>query len=499
MYFKIKSNIINRNYGSFGYITDNRNYGYKKADNTDNDIGDKIVSQSGAIFLSALRQKAQHIDSIIENITKRFENIDTKILYKDAIEFYSMLEQDGFIVSGETLSECDKKDSKFLYKMLKSGFKTNNCHPKTKSNKKTQDFLDQYFNGEPQLTNLHMEITSKCNERCVHCYIPNDKKVSQIETGLFYNILKQCREMNLLHLTISGGEPMLHKNFINFLKKCNEYNLSVNILSNLTLLNKEIIEEMKMNGLLGVQVSLYSMTPQIHDSITQLEGSFELTKNAILKLKENDVPLQISCPIMKQNKNSYTDVLNWAKTHNIHVGCDYVLIGKCDHTTQNLKSRLSISDIKKVIENKIKEEPEYLDRIKSDSEEKKQNTPNDIVCSICHSSICIGDNGNVYPCAGWQSYVVGNANQTYLREIWNNSPKIRYLRGLRKKDFPKCIHCLDKDYCTMCMVRNANEHPFGDPLVVNDFFCKIARLNKEMVENKAKHLCTGQQISHETI
>ena len=159
--------------------------------------------------------------------------------------------------------------------------------------------------------------------------------------------------MKLLHLTLSGGEPMLHKNFFDFLRKCKEYDFSVNVLSNLTLLNDEIIKEMKANHLLGVQVSLYSMDSNIHDEITQMKGSFEKTKNAILKLIENDIPLQISCPIMKQNKNCYNDVINWAKKHNIHVGDDYVIIARYNHTTQNLSSRLSINDIKEVINEKI--------------------------------------------------------------------------------------------------------------------------------------------------
>ncbi len=294
--------------------------------------------------------------------------------------------------------------------------------------------------------------------------------------------------MKLLHLTLTGGEPMLHKNFVDFLKKCKEYNLSVNVLSNLTLLNDEIIEEMKTNRLLGVHVSLYSMDSKIHDAITQIKGSFEITKSAILKLKENDVPLQISCPIMKQNKNYYRDVLNWAKIHNIHVGCDYVIIARFDHTTQNLRNRLSINDIKEVINEKIANEPKYLELMEKESEKKKNSTSDDIVCSVCHSSICIADNGNVYPCAGWQDYVVGNVNKTSLKDIWNNSKKVQYLRNLRKRDFPKCIQCLEKDYCTMCMVRNANEHPLGDPLAVNEFFCNIAKLNKKIVQNRNKIL-----------
>jgi hypothetical protein len=52
---------------------------------------------------------------------------------------------------------------------------------------------------------------------------------------------------------------------------------------------------------------------------------------------------------------------------------------------------------------------------------------------------------------------------------------------LRRSDFPKCSQCDDKYYCTMCMVRNANENPLGDPLVVSDYFCKVANINKKMM------------------
>ena len=46
-----------RNYESFGYITDNRNFGYKKKDQNETNIGDKIKSESGAVFLSVLEKK----------------------------------------------------------------------------------------------------------------------------------------------------------------------------------------------------------------------------------------------------------------------------------------------------------------------------------------------------------------------------------------------------------------------------------------------------------
>jgi radical SAM protein with 4Fe4S-binding SPASM domain len=246
---------------------------------------------------------------------------------------------------------------------------------------------------------------------------------------------------------------------------------------------------MKANPLLGVQVSLYSMNPIIHDEITQMKGSFEKTKNAILKLIDNDIPLQISCPIMRQNRDCYNDVIQWAKRHKVHVGADYVIIAGYNHTTQNLKCRLSIDEIKEVISSKIVSDTNYLEQIELSAEERKDITSNDFVCSICRFSICITENGNVYPCAGWQDYIVGNVKETSLKNIWDNSEKVQYLRDLRKKDFPICIQCADKEYCTMCMVRNANESPSGDPLAVNEFFCSIARFNKKiMLEWKEKSL-----------
>lgn len=482
MFFKQKSNIMFRNYESFGYITDNRNFGYKPTDDNKNNIGDKILSESGAVFFSVLDRKPQTLNDLAEKINNHFTDIDIETIKDDARDFYCMLEQDGFVVSGETIQECEKKDTKFSYKIIepeiiKKDYSPTIIHPE----KSTQEFFEEYFKGKPQLTNLHIEITSKCNERCIHCYIPHNNKISDIEPDLFYDVLRQCRNMRLLHLTLSGGEPMLHQSFCDFLRKCKEYDFSVNVLSNLTLLNDKIIKEMKINPLLGVQVSLYSMNPNIHDEITQMKGSFEKTKNGILKLIENDIPLQISCPIMKQNKNSYNDVKNWAKKHKIRIVDDYVIIARYDHTTQNLNNRLSINEVEEVINDIVVNDTSYLEQMEKEVEKKRNITSNDFVCSVCHSSICIADNGNVYPCAGWQDYNIGNVKETSLEDIWNNSEKIQYLRGLLRKDFPKCIQCLDKEFCTMCMVRNANEDPLGDPLAVNEYFCNIAKLNRKMM------------------
>lgn len=480
MYFQRRANILFRDYGSFGYITDNRNFGYKQFNNTNNDIGDKIISQSGAVFFSVLSNNPQTLEELANKLSVLFLDVNINIIKSDAVEFYRLLETDGFIVSGETSQECLKKDIEFPY--YSNCISTNKSSLlKNKLENSTQDFFESYFINNPQLLNIHLEITSKCNERCVHCYLPNENKTNSLSADLFYSIIEQCYKMHVFNITISGGEPMLHQNFLEFIKKCHDYNFSLNILSNLTLLNETILQEFKRNKLLSIQTSLYSMDPEIHDSITQKKGSFEKTKNAILTLIKNNIPLQISCPILKQNLSSYKNVVNWGNAHNINVNSDYVIIGQYNHTNQNLDNRISLNEAKHVVRQKIVDNPQYLQKLENDAEEKKNQKPEDYICNVCQSSICISENGEVYPCAGWQDYIVGNLSKDTLHDIWQESPKIKYLRNLRRKDFPECIHCTERQYCTMCLVRNANEDPKGDPLSVNKYFCELAKFDKSIV------------------
>ena len=98
----------------------------------------------------------------------------------------------------------------------------------------------------------------------------------------------------------------------------------------------------------------------------------------------------------------------------------------------------------------------------------------------------------VFP--GFQFFPVGNCYKQTLKEVWENSPQIKYLRSLRGKDIPKCIHCKDRNYCSMCLVRNFNET--GDMLKVAEHFCKVAELNHQIVDELHARLAAECQTEH---
>jgi uncharacterized radical SAM superfamily Fe-S cluster-containing enzyme len=203
-------------------------------------FNDRVTDASGSVFLAALSRKPQTVDELAAKIAMSFTGVDVDTIKQDAIQFYKMLEEGGFIISGLTAEELDKKDTRFSYKDFKSENKDSAIGTRL-TDKKSQDYLEDYFKEHPHLVSMQIEITSRCNERCVHCYIPHQNKLHDMEKSLFYSVLEQCREMGVLDLTISGGEPMCHPYFADFLRKLKEYDFPVAILSNLTLLNNRVV------------------------------------------------------------------------------------------------------------------------------------------------------------------------------------------------------------------------------------------------------------------
>jgi len=257
----------------------------------------------------------------------------------------------------------------------------------------------------------------------------------------------------------------------------------INILSNALLINEETCEFLKEIDISNIQISLYSMNPNEHDLITKVKGSHKTTLSAIELLIEQDIPVQISCPVMKANKNSYKDVAKYAYSKKAKSGVDFIIMAQSNLDTNNLANRLTLEEIEEHLKKQIESDERYKQHIQFLVDEQPETIikPETPICAVGNKMLCVGADGNYYPCAGWQGYVIGNAKEKSLQEIWFNSEKLKFLRGITHQSFPQCLNCPDRLACSICLARNYNESD-GDMFKINEFFCKAAKLNNRVVD-----------------
>lgn len=463
----------------FGYITNQMT----RFDRTYNDIG--------ADFLNELSRKPQKIEEIVGRLVKLYKDVDYDTLFSDFKEFIEDLERSRFVVTGNSPEELDAKDPDFSYsrgnpKTIVEDFSQDT---REQVDDNTQDFMLDASQRKPRLNAIQFELTSRCNERCIHCYIPNDKKNTggDMPTEKVFSLIDEFADMGGIHVTLSGGEVFLHKDIIRIMQHCREKDMQISILSNLIALKDIQIPFIKAANVSLIQVSLYSMIPEHHDKITTVKGSFDKTKAAIEKLVAADIPVQISCPLMQANKDDYRDVLKYAQSLNIKAQTDYIMMAEANFCTDNLANRLTLEQTEKVIRDIIEYDIDYhngMEKMKPISEEIKfdlERFKRQPLCGAGINDCCITENGDVYPCAGWQAMVVGNVYQQSLKDIWENSEKLKMIRRITQGDFPQCLECEARDYCAMCLVRNYNESN-GDMFKINKHFCDVAFINKRLAE-----------------
>ncbi len=445
---------------------------------------DRTYSESGRVFLETLSRKPQTLETLLEKITQKFDGVSEDEVKIDLIDFLQSLEKDRYIVFGENEHELSKKEPHFTYAENPKTAIYNYMQNPDDAVKyaDTSEVLFAEYLERPRIHGCQIETTSCCNERCLHCYIPHELKTEILPYETIESVLKQLNELGTLGLTLSGGEVLSHPDIAKILRKARELDFSISILSNLTLLSSELIKAIKEANPSLVQTSLYSTIPAEHDHITQIKGSFAKTTAAIDALIAENIPVQISCPVMKSNFRSYKNVLQYAQERKCKAQTDFIMMARYDFSTENLAERLDLKETEELIRDIMAYDKEYTELIDTPVKKKsREEEAKEAICGVGRDNLCIAASGVVYPCSGWQGMALGNVKEQPVKDIWERSPKMLELRSITKGSIPQCMDCEDRQFCAPCLVRNFNESN-GDYLKVNPHFCRAAKINRKIVE-----------------
>jgi len=190
----------------------------------------------------------------------------------------------GSCASGEG---CDSPDSAFVDYCLEEGLLT-----RESVSVQRPPLVPA---SDPSLRYLELQITSRCNLRCRHCYL-GDSEPRELTVAQILNILKEFEDMQGLRVLITGGEPLLHSRFSEVNALFQDLSLRRVLFTNGLLLKKDVLRTLKVHE---IQVSIDGMR-EAHDSVRG-DGTWAVSIGAIRNAVDAGFDVSVSTMVHRGN------------------------------------------------------------------------------------------------------------------------------------------------------------------------------------------------------
>jgi radical SAM protein with 4Fe4S-binding SPASM domain len=278
-----------------------------------------------------------------------------------------------------------------------------------------------------------IEISTACHLHCAHCYIPaperslkkeltvlrQEKELSDSEIFL---VIDQLAEMGCLLLTLTGGEIFIKKTIFDILRHAHESGFVLELFTSATPLTPDKISALAELNVGRVQVSVYSHSPEIHDSFTGSPGSWERSVAAIRLMAESGLHVELVCSIVPDNYSDLMKIRELAESLGASCSYGYPITARTDGNFDTHSLRLNKEEMRRAIFSV----PSFFAM-----PEPKAKT--DRICPAAVNMCSVTSSGDVLPCSQFQ-LPAGNVRNSRLADIWHNSPVFSKLRGLNMGD-----------------------------------------------------------------
>lgn len=310
-------------------------------------------------------------------------------------------------------------------------------------------------------------ITDYCDQRCKHCYIFSDKENHTDEMSLedLKSTLEQCLDFcetfgRQPYFFITGGDPILHPNFWNFLELLKEKEVGFSILGNPFHLSPEVSQRLKELGCDSYQLSIDGLE-KTHDWFRK-PGSFKKTLEVIPFLKDAGIEVNIMTTVSGVNKSEVLDVMDRMAENQADLFC-FARYCPGNENEDNGLDPLEYRELLDACQKKIdlyRENGVQMAFSKKDHlwtlyefeegmfEIPEQALPGLIYdgCNCGNAHLTILPNGDILACRRVKDSVVGNVFEDKLEDVWLG--KMEEYREF--KDFKKCSACELLAWCRGC-------------------------------------------------
>jgi len=275
------------------------------------------------------------------------------------------------------------------------------------------------------LPKLDLNVTNRCNFRCVHCAFDSGiKETNELSIEELEKILKDTKELGGERIDITGGEPTIREDIGEIIKLGKALDYKIELVTNGSLITKKELSKFKNLGLDSIAISLDGSNYEIYSRIRKVD---EKTYRHVLETIDDAVDLgfytKINTVAFNSNLENIPEITEFCinkkiKEHGIYY---FTPVGRGDISTE-----LSVEPVKWLdfIREKL---VKYDSQIKLSIEFpiiEKDFPKEGLDCILKEDPyhLQILPDGNVYPCAILASYQkpIGNLHKTSIKEIWNN-------------------------------------------------------------------------------
>lgn len=323
--------------------------------------------------------------------------------------------------------------------------------------------LESFKKGRP--SEIIWNITNACNLLCDHCYVGATeararKELTDEET---ISLVRQIGELEVPLLFITGGEPMLRRNFFEILATARAYGTRVVISTNATLIDAPVARCLKAGGVDYAAISLYG-PEAFHDSMVKVPGTYQKIRRAIEHLRAADVGVCIKTSVTRATWPHIYDTIATAKEWGakLFYPCDLITAGRSENANEQRVSAgqwrqladFMLADVlsevdERGIEYDIGAMPSVAAYLAARLVERGYDISKALdrlavmsACPVGKGLMNINSEGDILPCSFAQDYRVGNVREMSL------SDAVRILFEIGETPVEgRCATC---DYARIC-------------------------------------------------
>lgn len=318
-----------------------------------------------------------------------------------------------------------------------------------------------------------IELTSRCNLRCVHCYLQDYDQQKHLTTNEVKKIIDQLYKKGVLFLYFTGGEIFTREDFEEIYVYTKKKGFIVELLTNGTLLNERLLSTFQNYPPASINISMYGASEETYYKVTGFREAYRKVVSAIKKLRENDFEVEVKFIAMKENTDDFYLVEAFAVEHGCRFSFTHELFQTLsgDNCTQN--HMLPVEDIVAFEETYERTRRVWSANVtdKNIYTEMGAGTVPLFMCDIASNLFVIDCEGFINPCNKLRPHKFSILDCDF-DEAWESYRKLKDIMATEKY---ACLSCKNISICNPCPARNymaTGDYETPDPNVCHLTTCR---------------------------